>query len=65
MLHKFWCNTNSWWSYRGRCDADRDESGSTTENLFTGEALAAGQGGILGVIFAVWLLSIVEKNCIK
>ncbi len=35
------------------------------KNLFTGEALAAGQGGILGVIFAVWLLSIVEKNCIK
>ena len=26
------------------------------KNLFTGEALAAGQGGILGVIFAVWLL---------
>lgn len=35
------------------------------KNLFTGEALAAGQGGILGVIFAVWLLAIVEKNCIK
>ena len=32
------------------------------KNLFTGEALAAGQGGILGVIFAVWLLSIVEKK---
>lgn len=31
-------------------------------NLFTGDALAAGQGGILGVIFAVWLLAIVEKK---
>ncbi|MBO1308304.1 PTS glucose transporter subunit IIA [Enterococcus sp. 669A] len=31
-------------------------------NLFTGEPLSAGQGGILGVIFAVWLLSIVEKK---
>lgn len=31
-------------------------------NLFTGDPLAAGQGGILGVIFAVWLLSIVEKK---
>lgn len=35
------------------------------KNLFTGDALAAGQGGIIGVIFAVWLLSIVEKNYIK
>ncbi|MGM9903430.1 MAG: glucose PTS transporter subunit IIA [Enterococcus sp.] len=34
-------------------------------NLFTGEPLAAGQGGILGVIFAVWLLSIVEKKLHK
>lgn len=32
------------------------------KNLFTGDALAAGQGGILGVIFAVWLLSRVEKK---
>jgi PTS system sucrose-specific IIC component len=32
------------------------------KNLFTGDALAAGQGGIIGVIFAVWLLSIVEKK---
>ncbi|MGM0215548.1 glucose PTS transporter subunit IIA [Enterococcus sp. AZ109] len=31
-------------------------------NLFTGEPLTAGQGGILGVIFAVWLLSVVEKK---
>ncbi len=35
------------------------------KNLFTGEPLAAGQGGILGVIFAVWLLSIVEKKLHK
>lgn len=32
------------------------------KNLFTGDALAAGQGGIIGVIFAVWLLSIIEKK---
>ena len=32
------------------------------QNLFTGNPLAAGQGGILGVIFAVWLLSIIEKK---
>ncbi|WP_207701226.1 glucose PTS transporter subunit IIA [Candidatus Enterococcus ferrettii] len=31
-------------------------------NLFTGEPLSAGQGGILGVIFSVWLLSLVEKK---
>lgn len=31
------------------------------KNLFTGDALAAGQGGILGVIFAVWLLAKLEK----
>lgn len=35
------------------------------KNLFTGDALAAGQGGIIGVIFAVWLLSIVEKRLHK
>lgn len=34
-------------------------------NLFTNQPLAAGQGGILGVIFAVWLLSIVEKKLHK
>lgn len=34
-------------------------------NLFTGAPLAAGQGGIIGVIFAVWLLSIVEKKLHK
>lgn len=30
-------------------------------NLFTGQALTAGQGGIIGVIFAVWLLALLEK----
>lgn len=34
-------------------------------NLFTGTPLAAGQGGIIGVFFAVWLLSIVEKKLHK
>ncbi|MCO5477457.1 PTS system, sucrose-specific IIA component [Enterococcus sp. AZ091] len=29
-------------------------------NLFTGDPLAAGQGGIIGVIFAVWLLAKLE-----
>lgn len=31
-------------------------------NIFTGEALIAGQGGIIGVILAVWLLSLIEKQ---
>ena len=35
------------------------------KNLFTGQALSPGQGGILGVIFAVWLLSLVEKRLHK
>ncbi|WP_018663868.1 PTS transporter subunit EIIC [Heyndrickxia acidiproducens] len=30
-------------------------------NIFNGDALSAGQGGIIGVIFAVWILSLVEK----
>ncbi len=34
-------------------------------NVFTGEPLQPGQGGIIGVIFAVWILSIVERDCIK
>ena len=34
-------------------------------NIFTGEPLQAGQGGIIGVIFAVWLLSLVEKRLHK
>lgn len=32
------------------------------KNLFTGDALSANQGGILGVIFAVWLLAQLEKR---
>ncbi|MCS4907857.1 PTS transporter subunit EIIC [Staphylococcus aureus] len=34
-------------------------------NFFTGEPLQPGQGGIIGVIFAVWILSIVEKRLHK
>ncbi|MBP2100129.1 PTS transporter subunit EIIC [Enterococcus rivorum] len=34
-------------------------------NIFTGAPLNAGQGGIIGVIFAVWLLSLVEKQLRK
>lgn len=34
-------------------------------NFFTGGTLAPGQGGIIGVIFAVWLLSILEKKLHK
>lgn len=30
-------------------------------NIFTGEPLIAQQGGIIGVIFAVWLMSFIEK----
>ena len=32
------------------------------KNIFTGQPLSAGQGGMLGVLRAVWLLSIVEKK---
>ena len=35
------------------------------KNIFTGEPLVAGQGGIIGVIFAVWILSIIEKRLHK
>lgn len=31
-------------------------------NIFNGDPLTAGQGGIIGVIFAVWVLSIIEKK---
>lgn len=34
-------------------------------NLFTGGSLSAGQGGIIGVIAAVWLLSILERKLHK
>ncbi|MBL3399299.1 PTS transporter subunit EIIC [Staphylococcus pasteuri] len=35
------------------------------KNIFTGEPLVAGQGGIIGVIFAVWILSMIEKKLHK
>ncbi|MGX7245213.1 PTS transporter subunit EIIC [Enterococcus quebecensis] len=34
-------------------------------NFLTGGNLSAGQGGIIGVIFAVWLLSLIEKQLHK
>ncbi|NEY20025.1 PTS transporter subunit EIIC [Bacillus ginsengihumi] len=34
-------------------------------NIFNGDALTAGQGGIIGVIFAVWILALVEKKLHK
>lgn len=33
----------------------------TIPNIFDGKPLAAGQGGIIGVLLAVWLMSYVEK----
>src|SRR5699024_11799361 len=35
------------------------------QNIFNGSALSAGQGGIIGVIFAVWILSIIEQQLHK
>lgn len=35
------------------------------KNVFNGTPLSAGQGGIIGVIFAVWLLAIFEKRLHK
>lgn len=35
------------------------------KNVFNGTPLSAGQGGIIGVIFAVWLLAIFEKRLYK
>ncbi|AEA01396.1 phosphotransferase system, EIIC [Aerococcus sp. Group 1] len=35
------------------------------KNIFTGQTLAPGQGGIIGVLLAVFLLSIVEKQLRK
>ncbi|RIL81604.1 permease, partial [Staphylococcus equorum] len=34
-------------------------------NIFTGEGLLPGQGGIIGVILAVWILSLIEKQLHK
>lgn len=35
------------------------------KNVFNGTPLSAGQGGIIGVIFAVWLLAVFEKRLHK
>lgn len=35
------------------------------QNIFNGEPLAAGQGGVIGVIIAVWILSLIEKRLHK
>ncbi len=37
----------------------------TIANIFTHQPLSAGQGGIIGVLFAVWILSFVEKRLHK
>lgn len=34
-------------------------------NIFTGEPLIAGQGGIIGVVLAVWILALIEKRLHK
>lgn len=34
-------------------------------NIFNGQPLVAGQGGIIGVIFAVWVLALIEKRLHK
>lgn len=34
-------------------------------NIFTGQPLAAGQGGVIGVIIAVYLMSLIEKRLHK
>lgn len=38
---------------------------SVINNIFTGKPLAAGQGGIIGAIFAVWILAMLEKRLHK
>lgn len=35
------------------------------QNIFTGEPLTAGQGGVIGVLLAVWILALVEKKLRK
>ncbi|EKU48991.1 PTS transporter subunit EIIC [Staphylococcus massiliensis] len=37
----------------------------TLTNIFTGDSLLPGQGGIIGVLLAVWLLSLIEKRLHK
>ncbi|MBC1763944.1 PTS transporter subunit EIIC [Listeria seeligeri] len=39
--------------------------GHTITNIFTGDPIVAGQGGIIGVLLAVWLMCILEKNLRK
>lgn len=34
-------------------------------NIFTGDPMAAGQGGVIGVLLAVWILAILERNLRK
>ncbi|EMY5576854.1 PTS transporter subunit EIIC [Listeria monocytogenes] len=37
----------------------------TITNIFTGDPIVAGQGGIIGVLLAVWLMCVLEKNLRK
>ncbi|MBM5608436.1 PTS transporter subunit EIIC [Listeria ivanovii] len=39
--------------------------GHTITNIFTGNPISAGQGGIIGVLLAVWLMCVLEKNLRK
>ncbi|EAC4202381.1 PTS transporter subunit EIIC [Listeria monocytogenes] len=39
--------------------------GHTITNIFTGDPIVAGQGGIIGVLLAVWLMCVLEKNLRK
>ncbi|EJQ42906.1 hypothetical protein IEQ_05110 [Bacillus cereus BAG6X1-2] len=34
-------------------------------NIFTGDPLTAGQGGVIGVLLAVWILALIEKQLRK
>ncbi|EAD5567035.1 permease [Listeria monocytogenes] len=39
--------------------------GHTITNIFTGDPIVAGQGGIIGVLLAVWLMCVLEKTLRK
>ncbi|EGP3429833.1 PTS transporter subunit EIIC [Listeria monocytogenes] len=39
--------------------------GHTITNIFTGDPIVAGHGGIIGVLLAVWLMCVLEKNLRK
>ncbi|EAF9142771.1 permease [Listeria monocytogenes] len=39
--------------------------GHTITNIFKGDPIVAGQGGIIGVLLAVWLMCVLEKNLRK